>query len=405
MILIGKGTGSANGLGRSDLNSSGELRPIEGEGMTMTFRTAFTNTIEESLGNNFDNNYDYYRFGKENELKKDGVLGKFSLRGMIRKMISPRPSVGSILKNNTQLIEKFEYLYNLLADEISKELLVKILAYRVLGYKKVKLPTSNEQFWKTILSLDEMADKNNFVNIDLMNWKFYHFDLEQIGYPIKIYSLPLGVYINFVLKQYEYNSGELIIKVDKNDIVIDAGGFSGDNALHFAYETGSNGRVYTFEFIPSNLVLMQKNLDLNPDLKDRIKIVRSALWSESGMSMYCHDNGPASGINSDKNEYYDKEVKVMSIDDFVITNKVSKVDFIKMDIEGSELSALKGAEKTLMRFRPKLAISLYHRLDDFRDIPQFIKSLDLGYEFYLGHYTIHAEETVLYAGVPRAWHQ
>jgi hypothetical protein len=44
-----------------------------------------------------------------------------------------------------------------------------------------------------------------------------------------------------------------------------------------------------------------------------------------------------------------------------------------------------------------LAISLYHRLEDFVVIPQFLASLGLGYEFHLDHYTIHAEETVLYA--------
>lgn len=370
----------------------------------MTFRTAITNTIEESLGNNFYNNYDYYRFGKENEFKKEGVFGKFSLREMIRKMTSPRPSIGSILKNNTHLIDQFEYLYNLLADEEAKDLLVKILAYRILGYKKVKLPTNNEQFWKTTLSLDRMADKNNFINIDFMNWKLFLFDLKPLGLPIKIYSLPNGIYSNFITKQYDFNSNEIAIQADYGDYVIDAGGGWGDTALRFAHQAGKGGKVYTFEFIPSNIELMQTNIGLNPNLKERIEIVQKALWSESGRPLYCRDNGPASSVNPERTQDYTIEVSVISIDDFVTEKNVPKVDFIKMDIEGSELHALKGAEKTLRRFRPKLAISLYHRPDDFRDIPQFIKSLDLGYEFYLGHYTIHTEETVLYAGVPIVGH-
>ena len=73
------------------------------------------------------------------------------------------------------------------------------------------------------------------------------------------------------------------------------------------------------------------------------------------------------------------------------------MDFIKLDIEAAEMSALRGAERTLRRFRPRLAISVYHKEEDLIDIPQFIAALDLGYRLYLDHFTIHAEETILFA--------
>jgi len=366
----------------------------------MTFRTAFANTIQESLGNNFDDNYDYYRFGKKNEIEKKDAAGKLSLRAVIGKMLLPRRSVDSILKSNTQIIGKFDYLYKLLTNETEKELLVKILAYRILGYKKVKLPANNEKFWKTMLTLEKTADKDNFISIDFMNWKLYFFDLQQLGFPLKLYNLPIGIYIIFVAKQYEYNSDNVLIKVDKDDIVIDAGGGWGDTALRFAHQAGRNGKIYSFEFIPSNVELMQTMIKLNPEFKDKIEVVQKALWNESGLSLFSSDNGPGSNIVFfNGNEQTGIAVKTVSIDDFVAENNLPKVDFIKMDIEGSELNALKGAEKTLRKYRPKLAISLYHKLDDFRDIPLFIKSLDIGYKLYLGHYTIHQEETVLYASI------
>ena len=68
-----------------------------------------------------------------------------------------------------------------------------------------------------------------------------------------------------------------------------------------------------------------------------------------------------------------------------------------MDIEGSEPEALKGVEKTIKKFRPKLAISLYHSLSDFSTIPQYLNSLNLDYLFYLDHRTIYQNETVLFA--------
>ncbi len=54
-----------------------------------------------------------------------------------------------------------------------------------------------------------------------------------------------------------------------------------------------------------------------------------------------------------------------------------------MDIEGSELGALQGGEASIRQWRPKLAISLYHRVEDFFAIPLWLKSLDCGYHFYL----------------------
>jgi hypothetical protein len=73
------------------------------------------------------------------------------------------------------------------------------------------------------------------------------------------------------------------------------------------------------------------------------------------------------------------------------------VDFIKMDVEGAEVEALRGAENTIRKFRPKLAISVYHSISDFVDVFELISSLNLGYRFYLGHYTIHWYETILFA--------
>ena len=77
--------------------------------------------------------------------------------------------------------------------------------------------------------------------------------------------------------------------------------------------------------------------------------------------------------------------------------ELPRVDFIKMDVEGAELMALRGGEAALRRHRPRLAISRYHRPEDFFSIPIWLDSLGLGYRFYLDHYTIHHEETVLYA--------
>ena len=73
--------------------------------------------------------------------------------------------------------------------------------------------------------------------------------------------------------------------------------------------------------------------------------------------------------------------------------------FINMDIEGAELDALQGAEKTIRTSRPDLAICVYHAPNHLWEIPLYLQSLGLGYRFYLRNYTSFTGETVLYATV------
>ena len=75
------------------------------------------------------------------------------------------------------------------------------------------------------------------------------------------------------------------------------------------------------------------------------------------------------------------------------------VSFIKMDIEGSELSALQGAARTIRRDRPLCAISAYHRPGDVIVLMQYLKSLVHEYKFAVRHYSNVDTETVLYAFV------
>ena len=89
-------------------------------------------------------------------------------------------------------------------------------------------------------------------------------------------------------------------------------------------------------------------------------------------------------------------VDVITMDKFCEERNVFP-DFIKMDIEGSELSALKGGMSTIKKCRPQLAISIYHSSEDFINIPLYLKENLENYTFRLGHYSPRLSETVLYA--------
>ena len=74
---------------------------------------------------------------------------------------------------------------------------------------------------------------------------------------------------------------------------------------------------------------------------------------------------------------------------------------LKMDIEGAELDALHGAERTIRRTRPRLAICVYHRAEHLWEIPLFVRDLGLGYDFYLRSLGRYGFDVVMYA-VPQA---
>ena len=73
------------------------------------------------------------------------------------------------------------------------------------------------------------------------------------------------------------------------------------------------------------------------------------------------------------------------------------VTFIKMDVEGYELASLRGAQKVIQKWKPKLAVCIYHRRQDLWEVQEYIASLVPSYRFYMRAYEDTTTELVLYA--------
>ena len=86
----------------------------------------------------------------------------------------------------------------------------------------------------------------------------------------------------------------------------------------------------------------------------------------------------------------------VTIDDFCRHERIARVDLIKMDIEGSEAAALEGAHETIERTRPKLAVCLFRQASDLWTIPNTVRRRYPFYRLFLGHHSLHLEETVIY---------
>lgn len=297
-----------------------------------------------------------------------------------------------ILKN----ILDFNRTYYLLSDVESKELMIQLLLYRVLGYKKVKLRTNTPEFWKGRNLAEELKIiDNNSSHPE--GWNLSLFDLARIGYPIRVYSTSVNVAATFLRHAYDRHDALREAGIlELGNYIIDAGGCWGDTALFFAHRVGSTGKVYSFEFVDQNIDVFKQNLELNPELAKSIELIPRPLFGTSDIPLYYKSKGPSTRVSKTKLSQLDLETRTLSVDDFVADNQIQRIDLIKMDIEGAELDALKGAVETIKRYRPKLAICLYHKKSDFVEIPKFISGLGIYTQYFLGHNSIHAHETVLF---------
>lgn len=127
-------------------------------------------------------------------------------------------------------------------------------------------------------------------------------------------------------------------------------------------------------------------------MKD-IVLVPFGMWSEK-KELYFQAHGTAGSKITNEISTNTIRIQANSIDNICAEDKVT---FIKMDIEGSELEALKGAATVIKRDKPRLAICVYHRPEDLYEIPFWIKETVPEYKLYLRHHSDGLCETVIYA--------
>ena len=278
-----------------------------------------------------------------------------------------------------------------LADDQSRNLLATLLAFRALGPSHIRLPRANAQS-------EGYFDRAMAMKVANSPFSFAPFEVARYAVPGVAGQIRIDCWLGNIIasaleRQYWFQRDAIRIQPEEGDVLIDAGACFGDTALAFADAVGPSGQVHAFEPVPKQRQVLSHNLAANPELAKRICDHPFATGDKSGKELRFIDGGACAQSSSAGTI----PVETLSIDDMVRKERLGKVDFIKMDIEGAETDALRGAAETIERFRPKLAISVYHSLDDLIDLPQLVHSLLPDYRLYLEHHTMHHEETVLYA--------
>lgn len=264
--------------------------------------------------------------------------------------------------NITQYIQ----LYYLLNDNESKETFLKLL-YNSIG---------------CLLA----GDLDKYHNFSSEEWRIFEKQATTLKPLAPTYTLDLIE--TWILEGYAHKD---ICRVVPGDVVLDCGAYTGNTAFYFADLCEPNGKVYSLEPMPQSFSTLTKNIAVS-EYKNIVPF-QYAVDDSTGEAYFSEHTG-AGSRKVDKSSLI---VPKITIDDFVHNNNISNVNFIKMDVEGGENSALKGARETISRFHPKLAICIYHRPDDFITIPKTILDINPNYCFYLKHNSNNFWETVLFA--------
>lgn len=191
------------------------------------------------------------------------------------------------------------------------------------------------------------------------------------------------------LKSCESDPSEAvgILSFGSDETYADLGAYTGDTVAEFVDAvSGKYRRICAFEPNARNF----RKLKENTAHLDNVEAINAAAGDENRMITVSAGGGRMS-------RRADKGVQIMQLTLDSVLNG-DKCSYIKYDVEGAEMSAVCGSEKTILECRPKLCIALYHRVADIFEIPLKIHELCPEYSLYIRHFPYYpAWDTNLYA--------
>lgn len=330
--------------------------------------------------------YEKYVIGRNQESNQ--IIKNFEINGIIDDFTNQKTWMGLPIIKSELLPAKVIVINcstSISPIDVNKKLLdnsfENILSYHDIWFyyrSKLKIPWFVNQMHN---SYNKFSD--NFYNTyelfyDNLSRKIY---LDLLKYRI---TGNINLMENYEVRTYDQYFESFMNY--NNEIFVDAGGFDGDTTYKFCKRYSNYKFIHFFEPSKKNMILAKNKLK---EIK-RINYYERGLSNKSGAISFNSDAGSAASI--DPNNETDYKIDVSTLD-LIVKEPVS---FIKMDLEGWELNALKGSKKHIINDHPKLAIAVYHKAQDFFEIPKYILSLNNQYHILLRHYTQGWSETIMY---------
>ena len=184
-----------------------------------------------------------------------------------------------------------------------------------------------------------------------------------------------------------------IVHLGKDEVFVDAGACCGETSEVFIKMTDAHYKsIHLFEPNEKIEKVAQEIFDL--EKYKNVKFYKYGLYKENRkIGFIDEDKVGSSSVNEENTS---NSIEVVTLDSIFKNNK-GKPTFIKMDIEGSEKEAIIGAQSIILESAPKLAICVYHELEDLWEIPSLILNIRDDYVIYLRHHSMEHTETVCYA--------
>lgn len=339
-----------------------------------------------------DSEFDWIWFGRHKGFM--GVAKRLFTEAFHRlRMRVPRGGVSQEwVNNNASLLWEAR---ELLEDELSKLLFDNMLILRCSSYSQFYYPRINFEDFVSIVK------EEPFISKDL--------PLDYAGLPLRVFNLELHhqhqissltiistkAQINLLnsYRQYFIKRASVDLTPVAGDIVLDCGACIGEISALIAGLVGNQGEVHLFDPIPLHARYCQLQASLNPAISHVLQINVLAVGDISrevnGLRNDTDLISPG-GLSIDS-------YSMTSLDDYVSNKKISRVNVIKMDIEGAEMAALEGASRVIREFKPRLAISTYHKPEDLWEIPHKLKEQNANYRLFFGHHSPIQWESVYYA--------
>jgi len=192
------------------------------------------------------------------------------------------------------------------------------------------------------------------------------------------------------LTKSPYFDAEIVNFFEDSFVFVDAGSFNGDTMMSFLSLKYSFAKAFCIEPDPENYKALKIAVDLQND--ERLNSVNCAVGSSVSFSAFHSEGTEGSRLLESGAEM----VEVRTLDNLFL-NLPEENLYIKMDVEGFELECLKGSEEILSQKNCSFCICLYHKPDDFWEIPLFLNTRNSKYNFYFRLEGADTMGTVLYA--------
>lgn len=190
--------------------------------------------------------------------------------------------------------------------------------------------------------------------------------------------------------KYLHYFDEDILSITGSEIFVDCGGYNGDTLSAFWNVTGGRFKAY-YLFEPDSRLLG----DARRKGDHRVIYVNKGVWSEETTLSFMAETAAGNGsVAMDNDAANTIQIPVTTLD-----TEVEEATFIKLDVEGAELHALRGAKKLIEKCHPKMAVCVYHKYEDYIELYRYIRELG-GYRIYLRAQYDNIDSELYYLCVP-----